>query len=251
MIHDDRGTQIPIEIAPRRTQPVRETDRAESYRDLQRPEAAGRYCRRLRRAPGHDNLPAKPLKCHTRDCRARVGAKLCPQLLIGPFFDRCSKPFLCSRARQSELCSQAPYRSSPKSKRSAVKASETDHNRQAEAGSRLRLIEPASSPGHLLALLGREPGTVVVDNDVHRGALIPCTGSLREALNRDPRLGPFAGVIDQIADHFFEVLLLSPKAGALRGVDLDRNIPVVVDLLHGARQRADDSAHIGDCTYYA
>ena len=74
----------------------------------------------------------------------------------------------------------------------------------------------------------------------------PWFGLLREHLDRDARLRPLAGIVDEIADHLLEVLLLAAKARALRRVDVDRDAAVVVDLLHGARERRHHRPHVGD-----
>ena len=62
--------------------------------------------------------------------------------------------------------------------------------------------------------------------------------------NGDPRLRPLAGVVDEIADHFLEVLLLAAKARVFRYINGDSDVPVAMELLHGARQCGHDRRNV-------
>src|SRR5260370_33839783 len=103
---------------------------------------------------------------------AQIGAKLCPGL-VKRRQSPCSRDPLDakrgrkSRSRKHKLGPQSSYRRRAKRERAAVKAGELDHDREPKAGTGLGLIQPATAPGHLLALLWRQPGTVVVDENVH------------------------------------------------------------------------------------
>src|ERR1051326_5579940 len=81
----------------------------------------------------------------------------------------------------------------------------------------------------------REAGAVVVDPEPHprfsrgpRGAVI----AVGEHFDGDARLRPFAGVVDEVADHLLEVLPLAAKADRVRRLDVDGDAAAVVDLLH-------------------
>src|SRR5262245_27080629 len=73
----------------------------------------------------------------------------------------------------------------------AIELRQLDHDRQAEARARLGLVQPAAAIADLLALLRRQPGTVIVDHQPHRrrGAV----AARRDDLEIDPRLRPLAG----------------------------------------------------------
>src|SRR2546430_2458157 len=115
---------------------------------------------------------------------------------------------------------------------------------QAAIGSATR----AAAAGHLLALLRRKPRPVVVDHDAHDPTIISGIRLFRERLDRHPRLCPLAGIVDKVADHFLEVLLLATEAGALGRVDVDGDTAMVVNLFHRACERRYHRTHIGDGT---
>ena len=47
-------------------------------------------------------------------------------------------------------------------------------------------------------------------------------------LDGDARLRPFAGIVDEIADHLLQVLLLAAEARMLGLVDLDGDVALAV-----------------------
>ena len=59
-------------------------------------------------------------------------------------------------------------------------------------------------------------------------------------------MGPLESIIDQISHHFLEVLLLTPKANALRRIDIDGDCSLVMDLLHRAGKRRQHRAYISN-----
>ena len=71
-------------------------------------------------------------------------------------------------------------------------------------------------------------------------------GALAHHLDRDARLRPLAGIVDQVADHLFQVRPLAAEARLLVGIDVDGDAAVAMDLLHGARERGDHRRHLGD-----
>src|SRR5439155_106330 len=103
----------------------------------------------------------------------------------------------------------------------AIETGKLHHDRKPEPRPRLRLVETTTAAGHLFALLRRKSRAVVIDHDAYGAAIVSWIRFLRERLNRHPRLRPFAGIVDKIANHFFEILLLATEAGALRRVDID------------------------------
>ena len=66
-------------------------------------------------------------------------------------------------------------------------------------------------------------------------------------LDRHPRQRPFTAIVDEIADHLLEILLLAAKSRMLRHVDVDGDIAGVMELLHGAGERGDDRRHVDQC----
>src|SRR5436305_14811361 len=68
-------------------------------------------------------------------------------------------------ARQHPLGPQAAERRGAELELAAIERGELDHDREAEPGTRLGLVQPPAAAGDLLALRGRKPGTVIVDRD--------------------------------------------------------------------------------------
>jgi len=58
-------------------------------------------------------------------------------------------------------------------------------------------------------------------------------------VDRHPALRPFAGVVEQIADHFFEVLALAKKAQTRIGAARKDHALVAIDFTEGAQQGLD------------
>src|SRR4029077_20730771 len=114
-----------------------------------------------------------------------------------------------------------------------------------ESRTGLGLVKTAAAAGHLLALLGRKPWPVIVDHDAHDAAIIPWIGFFREHFDRDPRLRPFAGIGDKVADHLLEVLLLAAEARTFRRVNVDDAAAIMGECSHRAREREYDRPHVG------
>src|SRR5512144_3212620 len=68
---------------------------------------------------------------------------------------------------QYQLGAQPAERRRPERQSATIKPGELKHDRKAQAGSRLRLVEPTSAFGHLFALGRRESAPIVVDNHPH------------------------------------------------------------------------------------
>src|SRR5262249_16913989 len=64
--------------------------------------------------------------------------------------------------------------------------------------------------------------------------IISWIGLFRKRLDRHPRLRPLAGIVDKVADHFLQVLLLAAEAGALSRVDVAGPAAVGVNLFRCA-----------------
>ena len=135
-----------------------------------------------------------------------------PKAVAGPEALRAGTPDATAGRRQHQFRAQAADRGGAERQAAAVERGEFDHDRQAEPRAGLGLVEPASAPRDLLALGRRQAAAVVVDDDAQSTA----AGRRRRApadLDGDPRLRPFAGIVDEIADHLLEVL---PLAAELR-----------------------------------
>src|SRR5690606_19907853 len=110
---------------------------------------------------------------------------------------------------------------------------------QAESGARLALVKPASALAqYLLPRRGRQARTVVIDEDAKEMPPVLLAARLAD-FDLHARRGPFAGVVDQIADHFLKVLLLAVKFHFAVVPDNDLQPAFSVNLLHGAHDRAD------------
>src|ERR1700761_7094787 len=73
------------------------------------------------------------------------------------------------RRRQQQFGPQSPDRRPAQGKTAAIETGEIDHNRQAEAGTRLGLVKPLAPAGHLGPLFLRKAAPIVVDqNSQHR-----------------------------------------------------------------------------------
>src|SRR5436190_14095081 len=124
-----------------------------------------------------------------------------------------------SSARQHELGAQASDRGGAEREAAPVEARELDHDREAQSRARLGLVEAAAAARDLLALLRRKAGAVVVDQDVQDEALAARLDSFGKCLDRHPRLRPFTGVVDQVADHLLQILPLAAKARGLGRIE--------------------------------
>ena len=149
-------------------------------------------------------------------------------------------PGMRSRRRQHQLGPQAADRGGAERQRAAIERREIDHDRQAEAGAGLGLVEPVAAPRlpPARAPTAVRPGP---SSSTTTRSVVPrlrAVGALRQHLDGDARLRPLAGIVDQVADHLLEVLPLAAEARLARRLDVDRDAAVAVDLLHAcARAR--------------
>src|SRR4051794_41835292 len=111
---------------------------------------------------------------------AQIRAKLCS---AGPKRERLG-------SREHQLRPQATDRRGAECEAAAIQACELDHDRKPQPRTGLGLIETAAAARHLLALLGRKTGTVVVDHDPYGAAVIPRLGPFRVQLAPHPRPRP-------------------------------------------------------------
>src|SRR5690606_32480326 len=110
--------------------------------------------------------------------------------------------------RQDEFGAQSTERCGAQLETPGIKMREIVHDRQAESGARLALVKPASALAqYLLPRRGRQARTVVIDEDAKEMPPVLLAARLAD-FDLHARRGPFAGVVDQIADHFLKVLLL-------------------------------------------
>src|SRR5215468_9790284 len=145
--------------------------------------------------------------------------------------------------RQHQLRPQPANGRVAKLEIAAVKGSELAHDGEAEPEARLGFVEPQAAPRHLIALRRTKAGTVVIDDDAHdRGAI----ASFGHHFDADPHLRPLAGVVYEIADHFFQVLPLTAETHVGRRVEIDGDAAALMDLLHGAGQCGHDWDDAGD-----
>ena len=124
-----------------------------------------------------------------------------------------------------------------------VEAGEFDNDGEAEPGTGLGFVKPLPALRHPLAFGGGKSWPIVVDNDPHFRLAVTGRTLLRD-FDRDARLRPLAGVVDQIADHFFEVLLFTAEACVIRHVDRDSDVALAMELLHCARESRHNRRHV-------
>src|SRR5689334_17173658 len=108
----------------------------------------------------------------------QIGAKLCSPL----------------RTRQYKLCPQSANRRRAECECPAVEARKLNHDRKPQTGPGLGFVQPATATCDLLALLWRQAGPVIVDQDPCDDAVIVGIRSLRETLDRDTGLRPLESV---------------------------------------------------------
>src|SRR6267142_1290129 len=90
-------------------------------------------------------------------------------------------------------------------------------------------VEPVAATKHGIALRGRQARPVIVDDELDAVALAP-------RRDDDEALGPFAGIVREIAQHLFEILALAAKTQARRQPRLDADPPIDMDTLERAPQ---------------
>src|SRR5262245_40482526 len=110
--------------------------------------------------------------------------------------------------RQHQFGAQSSDRSRPEREISAIEVGELNHDGKPQPSAGLGLVEPSAAPADLLALLRRQAGTIVIHDDADGAPLAIDFGPLHEGFQRNARLRPFAGIVDQVTDHLLEILLL-------------------------------------------
>src|SRR5579863_1357520 len=150
-----------------------------------------------------------------------------------------------SSAGQKEFGPQSSDRGPAKGQASAIESRKIDHDRQAQTRAGLGFVQPLSAAGYLGTLLLRKAASVVVDNDPqHRR--YPRRGRLLDHdLDGYARGGPFAGIVDEVADHLLQILPLATKLCLRHDGNIDRDAAIAVDLLHRPAQGIDHRADLG------
>ena len=100
----------------------------------------------------------------------------------------------------------------------------------------------------MLALGRRQAAAIVVNDDADNATLAERIGPLSHNLNGHPRRRPFAGIVDEIADHLFEIGTLAVNLPLLVSVHLDGQVFVAMDLLHRTRERGYDRYNLANRT---
>src|SRR6266568_3601573 len=129
---------------------------------------------------------------------------------------------------QHQFGAQPSDWSRPEREVSAIEVGELDHDGKPQPCAGLGLVEPSAAPADLLALLRGQAGTIVVHDNAYDAPLAVDLGPLHECFQRNARLRPFAGIVDQVADHLLEVLLLAAEARVLERLKHDGDATVAV-----------------------
>src|SRR5579862_1497635 len=124
-------------------------------------------------------------------------------------------------------------------KRPAVQLGNVADNGESKSGARYRFVQPLASFTRPGALLGLDALAVVP-----HGQLEPRTTILARG-DDYVRVRPFAGVVDQIAHHLFQILPLAAEGEIRRAVDIDGKAAIGVDARKHARKIIDHRLHIG------
>ena len=97
---------------------------------------------------------------------------------------------------------------------SAIGRSKIADDRESEARTRLRFIQAHAALTDFSALFGRKPWPVVFDRDPQLLALRGRLQRLDRRRQINAAFSPLAGIVEKIAEHLLEVLLLALKLGA-------------------------------------
>src|SRR5262249_335954 len=123
------------------------------------------------------------------------------------------------------------------------------HDREAKSRTRLGLIEPLAAGRRLLALLRRHPGAVIAHHHIDPEPSVRRRVHAGANSDTNPSRRPLAGVVEEIASHFLEILFFAAEPGALWAFDDNGNALVEMDALEragkGGQHRLDlaDRAH--------
>ena len=171
-----------------------------------------RHVRNIMPALAPTLMPSRrpPLRC-------RIGAKLCPDIPFSKPDKRWMSATSCPR--QHQFGAQAPDRRSAQREAAAIEAGELDHDRQPKPGAGLGLVEPPAAPATCSRCCGDRPGPSSSTTMRTMRRSLWTSGRSTNDLHRDARLRPFAGIVDQIADHLLEVLPLAAEARVLGRIE--------------------------------
>ena len=101
--------------------------------------------------------------------------------------------------------------------RAAVNLGDIADDGEAEPGPGLAGgVEPGAAGEQAAALFRRDSGAVVLDQDIDLGAL-------RLDRHEHPPATIFGGILDEVAEHFVEVLALDPDLRLMIAGDVDRD----------------------------
>ncbi len=106
------------------------------------------------------------------------------------------------------------------------------------AAPRHALIQPLAALKEAVPVIGCETRPIVIDGDVK-----PILTPLRPHF--DARAAPFAGVIDEIAQHLLQILALAAKHQARLANDLDGDAAIAVKTKQRAPKILDRRGHLG------
>lgn len=118
----------------------------------------------------------------------------------------------------------------------AVERGQIAHDRQTKAGALLSLIEPEAALQRMLAILGQDPRPIIGDGD----------GKFAIFLQRRDRHAsscPFAGIVEEIGEHLFEIMAFAREDERRVAVDRKGEPARLVDALYGKGEVVEDGRH--------
>ena len=120
--------------------------------------------------------------------------------------------------------------SASKFERSAIQVGKIGHDRETESGARHVGVKPAAALGRDRRLRFRQARTIVIDLDEQSSfAQLACCGDLRAR--------PLARIVEQIAEHLFEIFDVARKQWCARGVISHVEIALCMNPAHSDHKR--------------
>ena len=151
-----------------------------------------------------------------------------------------------SGGRQLKPGAQAPLGRRFEVETTLIKMGEIGDDREPKARPRLALIKALPS-FHAYSQLGLgEARPIIIDDDREARRSIHAFG-----VDLDPRPRPLAGIVEQVADHLLEILLLPLELEARTCAHDEIKPALSIDAIKGALQRLEDLVDVGDVADHA
>src|SRR6476659_1305706 len=104
----------------------------------------------------------------------------------------------------------------------------------------LRLIETLPSLDRLGPVRPGKPRAIVIHQDLEIAGTVTSCGA-----DPDVRLGPFAGIVQEVPHHLLEVLFLALEFKPWTGLHRELKRPVLIDAVQGPLQAFEHAVDVG------